>query len=821
MAFGPHPQDSTELAPGQLYQACEALAFHTTADLEDLREVLGQERALGALQFGVGIAHEGYNLYVMGSPGLGKHAIVQSLLAERAAAQPAPSDWCYVHNFRAPHKPRVLRLPGGAGTALQRDMRALVRTLLVELPGAFEGEDHRGRLQALKDRLKADEEAALAEVSEQAGRDGVTLVRTPFGFTIAPVRDGNVLGLEDFQKLPEPERAAIDRRSEEVRERLRVAMHHVHALQQEHDRRVDQLSRETATAVVERHVDAIAGRYRAQPQALAFLDAVRADLIENHEDLRHYAAEHKGPPDPSHPLTVFNRYYVNVLVDHGANHGAPVVTEDHPTFQNLVGRIEHLAQLGTLLTDFTLIKGGALHRANGGYLVLDAHKVLTHAFAWEALKRALRGREVRIQSLEQMMSLASTISLEPEPIPLDLKVVLVGDRLLYYLLSHYDRDFPLLFKVESDFAEDFDRTPERTRLYARLIATLQRRERLRPMDCGAVARLIEHAARRAQDAEKLSLHTESLLDVMREADYWAREDRRDVVTAAQVERAIGERLHRADQLRDRIDDSILRNVRLIDTAGARAGQVNGLSVVQVGGNLFGFPSRITATARLGDGKVVDIEREVALGGPAHSKGVLILSSYLASRFSPNEPLSLAASLVFEQSYGPVEGDSASLAELCALQSALGGMPLRQDLALTGSVNQLGAVQAIGGVNEKVEGFFDICQARGLSGTQGVVLPRANVKHLMLRRDVVDAVREGRFHVHAVDHVDQAMELLTGVAAGAADAAGAFAPDTVNGAVQARLRDLSRRRKQFAAALRPPPDDAPRPQPDPIEALRRE
>ncbi|MDD3762032.1 MAG: AAA family ATPase [Nevskiales bacterium] len=782
----------------QLYNACDldGLDFQTTAELESLDEILGQARALGALKFGVGIRHEGYNVYVMGSPGLGKHEAVRRVLDQHAVEAPPPPDWCYVNNFALPHKPRALRLPRGKGGELQRDMRNLIRNLLVRLPAAFEGDEYRVRAQEIKDDFKAREEQAMNAVGEHARALNVMLMRTPVGYTIAPMKDGEVLGPEDFDKLSDTEKHELEQHSSTVRDELRAAMEQIASWQRDHEQRVQALDEDVTRAVVDMLINETNGRYRGIEEIGEFLDEVRKDIVENSGEIRRFAAENKALPDASQRLTPFNRYFVNLLVDNSQAQGAPVVHEDHPTYQNLVGRIEHLAQLGTLLTDFTLIKSGALHRANGGYLVLDARKILQHAYAWDGLKRALRAHEVRIQSLEQMLSLGSTISLEPEPIALDVKVLLVGDRLLYYLLSQYDPEFPLLFKVQTDFSEDIERSADSSALYARLIAAVQRRERLAPLARGAVARLIEHAARRADDGEKLSLHMESLLDVMRESDYWARQAQRRTIEAGDVDRAIDERIHRGDQFRERVNESILRNIRLIQTDGSVVGQVNGLAVTEIGANRFGHPSRITATARLGAGKVVDIEREVELGGAIHSKGVMILSAFLASRFARTEPLSLSASLVFEQSYGGVEGDSASVAELCALLSALTGLGLRQDLAITGSVNQLGAVQAIGGVNEKIEGFFDICAARGLTGKQGVLIPEANVKHLMLRRDVVEAVAAGRFSVYAVGEVDQALELLTGVPAGVADADGSYPDDTVNGRAQQRLREFSRLRRAF-------------------------
>jgi lon-related putative ATP-dependent protease len=506
--------------------------------------------------------------------------------------------------------------------------------------------------------------------------------------------------------------------------------------------------------------------------------------------------------------SVLKRYRVNVLVDHSASTGAPVVYEDHPTYQNLVGRVEHVSHLGALVTDFTLVQAGALHRANGGSLVLDARDVLLQPFAWEGLKRAIRSREVRIESLGQALSLISTVSLEPEPIPLDLKVALVGDRLLYYLLCEYDPDFLELFKVQADFEEEIDRSHETDMLYARLIGTLARKEGLRPLDRGAVARVIEQAARIAGDAEKVSTHMRSVSDLIREADHWAGNTGKDRLTADDVQRAIDGRIRRAGRLRERVQEQIRRGSILIDTEGVHAAQVNGLSVMQLGELAFGFPTRITARVRLGRGDVVDIEREVELGGPIHSKGVLILAGFLGGRFAADRPLTLHASLVFEQSYSGVEGDSASLAELCALLSALSGLPIRQGIAITGSVNQLGAVQPIGGVNEKIEGFFDVCAARGLSGEQGVVIPAENRKNLMLRRDVVAAVEAGRFHVHAVESADEAIELLTGREAGELGEAGepgedgepgeggAYPPDSVNGLVEARLIALAERAREY-------------------------
>jgi len=534
-------------------------------------------------------------------------------------------------------------------------------------------------------------------------------------------------------------------------------------------------------------------------EVVSFLDDIQKDVIENVD-------EFLTPPD--HPLAAlmgvnvpwaprgpafFRRYQVNVLIERGTAGGAPVVYEDHPTYQNLVGQVEYIAHMGALSTDFTLIRPGALHRANGGYLILDAYKLLTQPYAWDALKRSLRSSRIRIESLGEMLGLMSTMTLRPEPVPLGVKVVLVGDRMMYYLLSALDSEFHELFKVASDFEEHLERSAESELLYARWIGTIARHEELLPLDCGAVGRVIEQSSRSAGDSQKVLAMRRTLSDLLRESDYWARQQGRSVMTTEDVQRAIDAQIHRADRIREKLLEEIVRGTLLIDTEGERIGQVNGLSVVTLPGYSFGHPSRITARVRLGKGEVIDIEREVELGGPIHSKGVLILSGFLGGRYAADHPLSLHASLVFEQSYGGVEGDSASSAELYALLSALSGLPLKQSLAVTGSVNQHGEIQAIGGVNEKIEGFFDLCLARGQRNGQGVVIPASNVRHLMLRQDVIEAVRSSNFHIYAINTIDQGMQILTGVAAGERDAAGKFPEGSVNQRVEARLIALAEKR----------------------------
>jgi lon-related putative ATP-dependent protease len=787
------------LPPAALYHACDlsGLDFVTTESLEPLNAGIGQERAVEAIEFGVGIAHEGYNLYLMGSTGLGKHALIIEVLNRQRRDAPVPDDWCYVANFHDPHRPSALRLPAGRGRRLRADLEQLVEDLLNAIPAAFQSEELNHRAEAIQREFKEREEAAAGAIGQKAKERGIALIHTPNGYTLAPVREGHILNAEEFGALPDEEKERISELIDELREELQQTLSQVPLWQKEMRRRFKELHRELTEATVGTLIAELQSAYGDLPSVLEYIAALKQDVVEHSELFSPGDGAEGKAADPDDPQ--FTRYRVNLLVDNAGLDGAPIVYEDNPTYLNLIGRIEHIARMGTLVTDFTLIKPGAMHRANGGFLVLDAQRVLANTFAWDALKRVLRSREIRIESLERLLSLVSTTSLEPASIPVQVKVVLVGDRLLYYLLNAYDRDFGQLFKVAADFAEDIPRHPENDALYARLVASLQQGKQLLPLTRDAVELVIEQAARRAADGERLSVHLGGLSDLLQEADFLARQGKDDVVRRQHVENAVAAQRHRLDQVRERLLEEILRGTVLIDTAGIQLGRVNGLSVVDLGDYAFGTPTRISATTRLGSGEVVDIQREVDQGGPIHAKGVFILSSYLGRRYARMQPLCLQASLVFEQTYSLVEGDSASLAELCALLSSIGDVPLRQSLAVTGSVNQHGQVQAIGGVNEKVEGFFDVCAARGLTGAEGVIIPDANRKHLMLRQDIILAAEKGKFHVYAVRHVDQAMELLTGQPAGIPDTAGRYPRDSVNGQIQCRLEEFFALRQELGPA----------------------
>ncbi|NLG73514.1 MAG: AAA family ATPase [Chloroflexi bacterium] len=783
--------------------------FETTAELQiGDGLVIGQPRAVAALRFGSSIQQAGYNIFAMGPTGMGKRSFILEHFRQRAESEPVPSDWVYVHNFEQPHRPTAIELPPGKGAQFQKDMQELVEEIRTSLVAAFESDEYRTRRQVIEQELNEYQEKALEEIQQQARENNFALIRTPGGLVFAPTRDGEVLSPEEVQNLSEEERKTLETTLQSLQQALQKVMQQMPRAQRQVRQRLKEFNREIINFAVGGIVDEMRSRYSEFPKVVSYLDAVREDVIENAFEF--FLSDEESQDGGAGGLmavlaarargnqqSALERYKVNLLIDHRDSQGAPVIEEDNPTYQNLTGRVEHTAQMGALVTNFTLIKPGALHRANGGYLILDVRKVLSHPYAWEALKRSLQSSQIQVESIGQMLSLISTISLEPEPIPLKVKIALYGDRDIYYLLSALDPEFPELFKVQADFEEEMDRSEKNQEAYAHVIARIVRDNKLLPLHRDAVARVLEYSSRRVSDAEKLSTGIEEIADLLRESHFWAEEAGREVVTVQDVEKAINEKIFRADRLRERVFETILRGTFLIDTQGEKVGQVNGLSVIQLGGFAFARPSRITARVRLGKGEVINIEREVELSGPIHSKGVLILSGFLGARYARERPLTLSASLVFEQSYGGVDGDSASSAELYALLSAIAGVPIRQSLAVTGSINQHGEVQAIGGVNEKIEGFFDICRARGLTGDQGVLIPEANTKHLMLRQDVIDAAAAGRFHIYPVSHVDQGIELLTGIPAGEADAEGNYPPDTINGMVQRELMRLVEKQKEHS------------------------
>lgn len=793
-----------KLHPAQLFSRCDPgeFAFSTTAELDGSTGIAGQQRALEAIRLGMGIRHDGFNIFALGPSGTGKETTVLQFLNAIAPKEARPDDWCYVYNFAKPRSPKALRLPPGQACKLSGDMDHLVETLFSVMPTAFSSEEYQAREKEIGESLQEKQAGAIETLETDAREHNITLIRTPGGFAFAPVIEEKVIAPDDYMSMKKEERDKIEKEIDRLRDSLQSIMAQFPKWQRETAEKIKELNREVSAFALKPLMDEIRARYKEIEEVLRYLDEVERDMIENFAQFLEKDVPEEGPfmmPTPFSPAgrkRSVVRYRVNVMIDNSQLDGAPVILEDKPATQNLVGDIEHAAQMGTLITDFTLIKPGALHRSNGGYLILDARRLLLEPFAWEALKKALRTRHIRIESLAQLYSLVSTISLEPEPIPLDLKVVLLGERRLYYLLSTHDPDFNELFKVAADFENDMERNPETHLAYAHLVGSIAKRDKLLPFDRGAVARIVEHGSRMAGDATRLSSNLQAIRDLAHEAEYHAAQNGRQQVCAEDVEAMLEAQRYRASRIQERMRDAMMRGTILIDTASEKPGQINGLSVYSLGEESFGSPSRITARVRLGKGEVIDIEREVEMGGPIHSKGVMILSGFLGSRFAAEQPLSLSATLVFEQSYGGVEGDSASSAELYALLSAISGIPIRQWLAVTGSVNQHGEVQAIGGVNEKIEGFFDLCNERGLDGRHGVLIPASNVKHLMLRKDIVKAVEEGLFSIWPVTHIDEGIEILTGVPAGEADASGAWQAGTVNAKIFDRLKAMAEKQKSF-------------------------
>ncbi|MEJ2597208.1 MAG: ATP-binding protein [Anaerolineales bacterium] len=800
-----------------LYRHCDLdqLPFDTTDDLEDINETIGQPRAVEAVRFGIGIQQDGYNIYAMGSSGMGKRSLVMRFFEEQAKQQPTPNDWCYVYNFERPHQPHAISLPSGRGTEFQKDMERFVGELRSTLSAAFESDDYRARRQVIEQEAQESQEKSLEQLQQQAQEQSIAMVRTPNGLVFAPMRNGEVLSPEEFRNLPQEEREKMEADLESFQRELQKILQQVPVIQREIRDHIHELNQEVTRYSVSGLITELKETYADIPVIVEYLDEVQEDLVENAHNLLSEDSSDNLPQGLAAAMAArtqmqqqafLHRYQVNLIVDHHASEGAPVVYEDNPTMQNILGRVEHMAQMGALFTDFTLIKPGALHAANGGFLVLDVRKVLQQPYTWEAMKRTLQAKQIRIESVEQMFSLISTVSLEPEPFPLNVKIAFLGERNLYYLLSSLDPDFNELFKVLADFDEQMERDNDSQVQYARVIARMVREDHLLPFNRRAVARVIEHSARLVEDSQKLYTGFRDIANLLREASYWSGQNGNEVVTSKDVQKAVDMQIYRSDRLRERIQETILRDIYLIDTQGAKVGQVNGLSVIQLGGFSFGRPSRITASVRLGKGDLVNIEREVDLSGPIHSKGVLILSGLLGDRYTRERPLSLSASLVFEQSYGEVDGDSASSAELYVLLSAIAGIPIKQSLAVTGSINQHGEVQAIGGANEKIEGFFEICRARGLTGDQGVLIPASNVENLMLRQDVIDAVEAGEFSIFPVRNIDQGMEILTGIPAGEPDDEGHYSADTVNGRVMARLQEFAEKVQEFSRQNLPPTID---------------
>lgn len=791
------------LSADQTYRPCDpgSFGFTTTAELPPLTEIIGQDRAVGAVDFGVGIKAEGYNIFALGLPGTGKTRTITEFLTREAATLPVPNDYIYVYNFDTPHKPNAIRMPPGKAVEFRKDMETLVEALQSAISQAFESEEYENQKRLIQQKVNEQQEARFKALKELAESKGFTIMRTPAGLAFAPrMSDGSPMPREVYNELPPERQEAIDRGLEELNNVLQDMMRLVRQDERQAREALRNLDREVCTFAAKHLVDDLAQKWKDVEEIGEYLQAVLNDVVENANDFR--KSDEEQPPFllglpgimAGRNEATFRRYRVNVLVDNSGLTGAPIVKETNPSVHNLVGRVEHIAQFGALVTDFNMIKSGSLHRANGGFLIIEAREILTKPFAWEALKRTLKTGYIYIEDVAQQMGWAATSTLDPEPVPFSAKIVMIGEPLLYYLLYALDPDFAELFKVKADFETAVDRTPETEELYAKFVGHVCRTEQQPHFTPAAVARVIEHASRLAEDQRKLSVRFMDIADLVRESAYWALHSNGGspdtVVEREHVDKAIAQRTRRINRLEERTRELIANGTIMVDTDGAVVGQINALSVSSTGDYSWGHPSRITATTRLGDGEVIDIEREVEMGGPIHSKGVLILAGYLGAKYASDQPLSMSARLVFEQSYAGVEGDSASSTELYALLSSLSGLPIQQRFAVTGSVNQRGQIQPVGGINEKIEGFFAACKAKGLKGDEGVLIPALNVPNLMLAEEVREAIAEGKFHIYPISTIDEGISLLTGVPAGEPDENGVFPEGTVNRRVADRLAELS-------------------------------
>jgi len=791
-----------ELPLKKLRKICDLsiLGCERTEEISPLEGIIGQERAVRALKFGLEIKERGFNIFVAGLPGTGKTTAVKGFLEEQAKGKPAPFDWCYVNNFQDPYQPKALRLPSGKANQFKRDMKNLIEDARREIPKAFESEDYAARRESAAKRFDARRKELLSRLDEDAKKQGFLFQVTPMGILMVPIVEGKPVSDEEFMELSPKIREKIQERREKLEVQVSAVSRQLRDIEKELKEQLLKLNRDVALYAIGHPIAELIEKYKDLPEVTAYLKEVQEDLVGNLDQFRREPTAQQQFPfmAPWMREAQFRKYDVNVIADNSALQGAPVVIELNPTYGNLFGKIEKEAQFGALTTDFTMIIGGALHKANGGYLVLPVEELLRNLFAYDSLKRAVKNNEIAIEEAGERLGFITTKSLDPKPIPLDIKVVLIGHPFTYQLLYAYDPEFKELFKVKADFETRMNRTEENMRKYAAFVCTLCRKETLKHLDASGVAKLIEYSSRLAEDQEKLSTEFAQIADIVREANFYATQEGSKYVTGSHIKKAIEEKIYRSNLIQEKIREFIEKQILLIDTSGEVVGQVNGLSVMSLGDFAFGRPSRVTASIGLGREGLIDIEREVKLGGPIHSKGVMILSGYLAGKYAQEKPLSLSARLVFEQSYEGIEGDSASSTELYAILSSLADIPIKQGLAVTGSVNQKGEVQAIGGVNEKIEGFYEVCKAKGLTGQQGVIIPESNVQNLMLKEEVVEAVQKGMFHIYPVKTIDQGIEILTDVRGGSRREDGTFEEGTINYKVDMRLRRMAEKLREFTA-----------------------
>ncbi|NVN92457.1 MAG: AAA family ATPase [Desulfuromonadales bacterium] len=799
--------DERRTPPEKLSWKCEPemFEFQSTAELEEPEKTIGQERALRSIEFGLGMVECGFNLYLAGETGTGRTSTIMDLLKKRAANEELPHDWCYVNNFKNQDNPISLSLPAGKGSDMEKDLNGLLRVVRNDIPKALQSKQYALDKTALILENQEKNNRLFAELDTEAMEKGFVLQRNASGLMMMPQIEGRSMTNEEYENLAPEIKARFDHAGNELKGRLADVLSMVVENDKLLREALAKLDRDLGISTIGHHIAPLKEKYADYPKVVSYLDDVQEDILLNMESFKGLESPPQLSPGPdATPLPLFERYVVNVFVDNSATRGAPVVYEANPTYHNLFGRIDHVMQAGGMATtNFTRIKPGALHKANGGYLVMSAREVLINPFAWEALKRCIRNSEIKIEDVMEQYRFLTIVSIKPEPVPLKAKIIMIGSPLIHHLLFSLEPDFRKLFKVKADFDNRVSRTPDVIRDYALFVSSHCREEKLLPFSNDALCGLLEYAARSVEDQERLSCQFMEISDLLREADFWARKEEKSFVDREIITRTIEEKVYRSNRIEERIQEMISEGTLLVDTAGSEVGQLNGLSVIQLGDYRFGRPSRVTARVYMGSGKMVNIEREVKLSGPIHDKGLLILTGYLGGKYAHDKPLSFSASICFEQSYDGVEGDSASSTELYALLSALSGVPLKQGIAVTGSVNQLGKVQPIGGVNHKIEGFFAVCKLQGLNGEQGVMIPRSNERNLMLKDEVIEAVREGKFHIWSVETIDQGIEILTGLPSGEQQPDGSYPEGSINYLVDRRLGELVEKMKNFSGAEEKP------------------
>ncbi|GAB4368153.1 MAG: ATP-binding protein [Deltaproteobacteria bacterium] len=787
---------ATTLSIERLYRRCgeDLLPFESTEEVPPLEGIIAQDRALRAIDFALSLRSDGFNLYVLGETGTGKTSAIRSLIAKLAKERPTPSDWCYVYNFRNPDAPTAISLQPGQAPVFQRECEELVGMLKIRIPRVFESKEYERQRSALIEGYKSLHQRLLGALEQEAASRGFSIRSAMGGFSIVAVNEqGEPVTEEAFNTLDEKRKEELRAAGRQIQERLDDMMRTLRREEKATKERLEEFERHAALSVLGPTIGELAQKYAGNEKLVSHLEDMREDILRNLDAFKPSGEEAAPPPLPflkiPKPEPDFSRYMVNVIVQHSADTGSPCVFESNPTYNNLFGRIEHRFQYGAALTDFTMIKAGSLHRANGGFLVVDALDLLRNVFSYEALKRAIRNREVKIEDLWEQYRAVTMTTMKPEPIPLEVKVILIGSPEIYHLLYNLDEEYRDLFKVKADFDNRMERTEETIRLYAAFVSAKVREGNLLPVDRSGVARIVEHGSRLAEHQEKISSRFSEISNLIREAHYWAGREGERVISRGHVERALREKRHRHNRIEERIRELMREGTLIVETSGSRTGQVNGLAVLDMGDYRFGKPSRITTTVYAGKGGVVNIERETKLSGKIHEKAILILTHYLGKRYAGSRPISLSASITFEQLYGMIEGDSATCAEFYSLLSAIAEVPIRQGIAVTGSMDQNGTVQPVGGINEKVEGFFELCRARGLTGEQGVLLPEGNVRNLMLGEEVLRAVAEGSFRIYSISHVEEGIELLTGLPAGEPGPDGRFPEGSMNRRVEERLTRL--------------------------------